>query len=74
MVVPARWVSSQLGRRTPEWPRPVEHDQRAAYRGQVTEEFHILQLARDGYITGLNGGRFGSAGFVIVCGVAARLV
>src|SRR5919106_183847 len=43
------------------------------YRGLVNEEFRILTLARDGYITGLNGGPFGSAGFVIVCGVAARL-
>jgi putative intracellular protease/amidase len=33
----------------------------------------ILTLARDGYITGLDGKPFGSAGFVIVCGVAARL-
>jgi hypothetical protein len=43
------------------------------YRGLVNEEFRILALARDGYITGLNGAPFGSAGFVIVCGVAARL-
>jgi hypothetical protein len=46
---------------------------RRGYRGLVNEEFRILQLARDGYITGLNGAPFGSAGFVIVCGVAARL-
>jgi hypothetical protein len=43
------------------------------YRGQQNEEFRILTLARDGYITGPNGAPFGSAGFVIVCGVAARL-
>ena len=43
------------------------------YRGLLTEEFRILSLARAGYITGLNGAPFGSAGFVIVCGVAARL-
>ena len=43
------------------------------YRGLLTEEFRILKLARDGYITGLNGAPFGSAGPVIVCGVAARL-
>ncbi len=43
------------------------------YRGVLTEEFRILKLARDGYITGPNGAPFGSAGPVIVCGVAARL-
>ena len=43
------------------------------YRGLLTEEFHILKLARDGLITGPNGAPFGSAGPVIVCGVAARL-
>ncbi len=43
------------------------------YRGLLTEEFRILKLARDGYITGPNGAAFGSAGPVIVCGVAARL-
>src|SRR5882762_746061 len=43
------------------------------HRGLLTEEFRILKLARDGYITGPNGAPFGSAGPVIVCGVAARL-
>ena len=43
------------------------------YRGLQNEEFRILTLARDGYITGPNGAPFGSAGPVIVCGVAARL-
>ncbi len=43
------------------------------YRGLLTEEFRILKLARDGYVTGPNGAPFGSAGPVIVCGVAARL-
>ena len=43
------------------------------YRGLLTEEFRILKLARDRYITGPNGAAFGSAGPVIVCGVAARL-
>jgi len=43
------------------------------YRGLLTEEFRILKLARDRYITGPNGAPFGSAGPVIVCGVAARL-
>jgi hypothetical protein len=43
------------------------------YRGLVTEEFRILKLARDGYITGPGGAPYGSAGFVVICGVAARL-
>jgi hypothetical protein len=43
------------------------------YRGLLTEEFRILKLARDGFITGPNGAKFGSLGPVIVCGVAARL-
>src|SRR6266404_5004476 len=43
------------------------------FRGLQNEEFRILTLARDGYVTGPNGAPFGSAGPVIVCGVAARL-
>jgi hypothetical protein len=43
------------------------------YRGLVTEEFRILKLARDGYITGPGGAPYGSAGFVVICGVVARL-
>ena len=36
------------------------------YRGLLTEEFRILKLARDGFITGPNGAPFDSAGPVIV--------
>lgn len=43
------------------------------YRGLLTEEFRVLKLVRDGYLTGPGGAPFGSAGPVIVCGVAARL-
>jgi hypothetical protein len=43
------------------------------YRGLLTEEFRILKLARDGYITGPGGAPYGSFGPVIICGVAARL-
>src|SRR5713101_7511769 len=46
---------------------------RKGYRGLLTEEFRILKMARDGYITGPNGAPYGSFGPVIVCGVAARL-
>ena len=31
------------------------------YRGLLTEEFRILKLARDGYITGPNGAPFGNS-------------
>lgn len=53
-----------------EW---TEESIEKGYRGLLTEEFRILKLARDGYITGPSGAPFGSAGPVIVCGVAARL-
>jgi hypothetical protein len=53
-----------------EW---TEESIEKGYRGLLTEEFRILKLARDGYITGPDGAPFGSAGPVIVCGVAARL-
>lgn len=53
-----------------EWTRDAIQ---RGYRGLLTEEFRILKLARDGYITGPGGAPFGSAGPVIVCGVAARL-
>jgi hypothetical protein len=53
-----------------EW---TEDAVKKGFRGLLTEEFRILKLARDGYITGPNGAPFGSAGPVIVCGVAARL-
>lgn len=53
-----------------EWTRQAVKQR---YVGLVNEEFRILALARDGYITGPDGAPFGSAGFVIVCGVAARL-
>jgi hypothetical protein len=43
------------------------------YRGLLTEEFRILKMARDGYVTGPGGAPYGSAGFVVICGVAARL-
>ena len=43
------------------------------YRGLLTEEFRILKMARDGYITGPGGAPYGSFGPVIVCGAAPRL-
>ncbi len=53
-----------------EW---TENAIRKGYRGLLTDEFRVLKLVKDGYLTGPNGAPFGSAGPVIVCGVAARL-
>ncbi len=44
------------------------------YRSQIREEFHYLDMAERGFITGPNGMPFGSAGFVINCTVAMRLL
>ncbi len=43
------------------------------YRGQVREEFQILTLAQNGFITGPGGAPFGSAGFSINCPIVQRL-
>ena len=53
-----------------EW---TEDSIEKGYRGLLTEEFRILKMARDGYVTGPGGAPYGSAGFVVICGVAARL-
>jgi hypothetical protein len=44
------------------------------YRAQVREEFQILTFVQDGLITGVNGNRFGSAGFSINCPIVQRLL
>jgi hypothetical protein len=44
------------------------------YRSRQTEEFAILGLAQKGWITGLNGGRFGSVGFVVNCPIVYRFL
>src|SRR5467141_280944 len=43
------------------------------FRGQVREEFQILNFVRDGLLTGPGGKAFGSAGFSINCPIAQRL-
>jgi hypothetical protein len=43
------------------------------YRGQVREEFQILNFAADGLITGPGGKKFGSSGFAINCPIVQRL-
>lgn len=53
-----------------EWAPPYV---RQGQVGLLNEEFRILALVTDGVLTGPNGAPFGSAGFLIVCAVAARL-
>jgi hypothetical protein len=43
------------------------------YRGQLREEFQILNFVRDGLITGPGGKAFGSSGFSINCPIVLRL-
>lgn len=43
------------------------------YREQLREEFQILTLVNDGYLTGPGGKPFGSAGFSINCPIVIRL-
>jgi hypothetical protein len=44
------------------------------YTGRSTEEFEILGLAQNGWITGPNGGPFGSTGIIINCPIVYRLL
>jgi hypothetical protein len=43
------------------------------YRGQLREEFQILNFVKDGLITGPGGAPFGSSGFSINCPIVQRL-
>lgn len=43
------------------------------FRGQVREEFQILNFVRDGLLTGTGGAPFGSSGFSINCPIVQRL-
>jgi hypothetical protein len=43
------------------------------FRGQVREEFQILNFVQDGLITGPGGAPFGSSGFAINCPIVQRL-
>jgi hypothetical protein len=63
---------------SPLWDiNPAVWTQRAielGYRSRMTEEFAILGLVQKGWITGLNGGRFGSVGFVVNCPIVYRFL
>ena len=43
------------------------------FRGQVREEFQILNFVQDGLLTGPGGAAFGSSGFSINCPIVQRL-
>ena len=44
------------------------------YRSRMTEEFAILGLVRRGFLTGLNGKPFGSAGLIVNCPIVFRFL
>lgn len=46
----------------------------AGYRSRVNEEFYILGLVQDGWMTGLGGGEFGSVGIIVNCPVVFRFL
>ncbi len=46
----------------------------AGFRARMTEEFAILGLAERGYITGLGGAPFGSAGIIVNCPIVWRFL
>ena len=47
---------------------------RKNYRSRVSEEFQILALAEGGFITGLGGAPYGSAGFIVNCPIVFRFL
>lgn len=54
-----------------EWTQEaIESD----YRSRVTEEFQILGLVQEGWITGPGGASYGSAGIVVNCPIVLRLL
>ena len=42
------------------------------YRSRLLQEFQILDFAQKGFITGPNGGPFGSTGFIVNCPIVWR--
>jgi hypothetical protein len=63
---------------SPFWDiNPAVWTQRAielGYRSRMTEEFAILGMAQKGWITGLNGQRFGTVGFIVNCPIVYRFL
>jgi hypothetical protein len=44
------------------------------YRARVIEEFQILGLVEQGWLTGPDGGAFGSTGIIVNCPIAFRFL
>jgi hypothetical protein len=44
------------------------------YRSRLTEEFAILGFAEEGWITGLGGAEYGSAGMIVNCPIVFRFL
>jgi hypothetical protein len=42
------------------------------YRSRLLQEFQVLDFAEKGFITGPNGGQFGSTGFIVNCPIVWR--
>ena len=63
---------------SPIWDiNPAVWSQRAielGYRSHMTEEFAILGMVQKGWITGLDGKKFGSVGFVVNCPIVYRFL
>ena len=63
---------------SPIWDiNPSVWTQRAielGYRSRMTEEFSILGLVQKGWITGLDGKKFGSVGLVVNCPIVYRFL
>jgi len=63
---------------SPIWDiNPAVWTQRAielGYRSRMTEEFAILGMVQKGWITGLDGKKFGSVGFVVNCPIVYRFL
>ena len=54
-----------------EWtPEAID----AGFRARVIDEFQILSLVRDGWITGPDGAPYGSTGIVVNCPIVARFL
>lgn len=47
---------------------------RRGYRARVIDEFQLLELVRQGWITGPEGARFGSTGIVVNCPIVFRFL
>jgi hypothetical protein len=50
--------------------KAIEH----GYRSRMTEEFSILAMVEKGWITGLDGKKFGSVGLVVNCPIVYRFL